>query len=390
MFITFGKHKPDVMKNYLALVLIAMTWLSCGSKKGFLERENTDKALQDAVKKLRKDPDNEEAKTAIPPLYNVIKQKHLDKINAYTNSSMPNKWELLLNEYQLLQDAYDAIISSPSAFKLVTPDSYSAKILDIKDAGATEAYNQGVSFLERGGRENAKKAYSFFQKAGTFIPGYKDINDKMQLAYDAAIVRVIIETTQTSASVGGNVFGNAGNNVSNEFFQQNLIRDLPTSNLAARFYTPSEARRMNINPDWTIQFNLKSLSIPDPTNSYSTRSVNKQIQIGTDTAGRPVYNTVYATIQTTLSKCVARATIDMNTRQVNTNTNVAQRIFTDNYTWQQSIATFSGDRRALSDQDWDLINNSGINAPRKQDIQIELYRKLYPNILREVQRQLAW
>ncbi|MFM7710174.1 MAG: hypothetical protein ACKO5C_04600 [Ferruginibacter sp.] len=378
------------MKKYLIIVLTAFLLVSCGSKKGFLERENSDRALQDAVKKLRKDPDNEEAKTAIPQLYKVIRQKHLDKINAYSSSTLPNKWELLLGEYQLLQDAYDAIINSPTAFQLVTPESYSAKILDIKDAGAAEAYNLGQSFLERGGRENAKKAYNAFQKSGTFIPGYKDINDKMQAAYDAAIVRVIIETTHTSANVGGNVFGNAGNNVSNEFFQQNLIRDLPTSNLAAKFFTPSEARRMNIITDWTIQFNLKSLSIPDPTNTYSTRSVNKQIQIGTDTAGRPVYNTVYATLQTTLSKCEANATVEMTIRQVNTSANISNRLFTDRYTWQQSIATFAGDRRALSDQDWELINNSGINAPRKQDIQIELYRKAYPSILREVQRQLAW
>ena len=378
------------MKNYLIIVLTAFLLVSCGSKKGFLERENSDRALQDAVKKLRKDPDNDEAKTAIPQLYKVIRQKHLDKINAYTNSNLPNKWDLLLGEYQLLQDAYDAIINSPTAFQLVTPDSYSAKILDIKDAGAAEAYNLGQSYLERGGRDNAKKAYSSFQKAGTFIPSYKDINDKMQMAYEAAVVRVTIETTQTSANVGGNVFGNMGNNLSNEFFQQNLIRDLPTNNLAGKFFTPSEARRMNVIPDWNIQFNLKSLTIPDPTNTYSTRSVNKQIQIGTDTAGRPVYNTVYATVQTTLSKCVARATVEMNIRQVNTNVNIAQRIFTDNYTWQQSIATFSGDRRALSDKDWELINNSGINAPRKQDIQIELYRKIYPDILREVQRQMAW
>ena len=378
------------MKKNIIIVLAALLLISCGSKKGFLERENSDRALQDAVKKLRKDPDNEEAKTAIPQLYKVIRQKHLDKINAYTGSALPNKWELMAGEYQLLQDAYDVIINSPTAFQLVTPESYSAKLLEIKEAGAEEAYKTGISFFEKPGRENAKSAYNYFQKAGTFIPGYKDINDKMQAAYEAAIVRVTIEPTQTSAGVGGNVFGGMGNTNSNEFFQQNLIRDLPTSNLAGKFFTPSEARRMNVIPDWNIQFNLRSLSIPDPTNTYSTRSVNKQIQVGTDTAGRPVYNTVYATVQTTLSKCTARATIDMNIRQLNTSTNITLRSFNDTYTWQQSIATFSGDRRALSDQDWELINNSGINAPRKQDIQIELYRKMYPDILREVQRQMAW
>jgi hypothetical protein len=365
--------------------------ISCGSKKGYLDRSNTDRALQDAVKKINKNPNDDEAKSAIPELYRLIKQKHLDRINAFSGSQIPNKWNELVAEYQHLQNAYDLIINSPSAFRLVTPESYNVRLLETKDSAAAFYYAIAQGFDQRNGRENAISAYQNYKTANGFVRGYKDINEKMQAAYNRTIINVVIYPVVDNSNYFKPGFVNFGNNYSNEYFQINLLSDLNNNNrYPARFYNKIEAQRLNMMADWVVGFRLKNLNIPDPSVTNNSRSVNKQIQIGTDTSGRPVYNTVYATINTQKSSFVAKANMEMIISEPAANRNISSHNYNEEYKWEQETATFSGDRRALSDNDWNIINNSGLNAPRKEEILVELYKKIYPSALFNIRNAVNW
>lgn len=81
--------------------------------------------------------------------------------------------------------------------------------------------------------------------------------------------------------------------------QQNLVRELGgrnSSRYPARFYTDWEARRDNVQPDWVVDLTLRNIYIPRPQSYGYSRNVSKQIESGRDTSGKPVYQTVYATI----------------------------------------------------------------------------------------------
>ena len=214
------------MKKSIAIFVSLLIFYSCGSKKGFLERSNPDRALQDAIRALNKNPSDESAKAAIPELYNIIKTKHLDNISALGYSSQMNKWESLVSEYQQLQAAYEGIMTSAYANKLVSPVSYGKELVESREAAAGEYYKLGMNYSKMPGRENVKLAYAYFNKCMGFSPGYKDAGAQMQLAFQNAIVNVVIGPVQDNSWFSINGWGNVGNNYSDEYFQRNIIKDL--------------------------------------------------------------------------------------------------------------------------------------------------------------------
>ncbi len=379
------------MKQLIIFFGFLVLFSACRSSKNYLERSDVNKALQDAVKKLNKNGSDEEATLALPQLYSNIKQTHLTKITSLRNTRDLAKWDKIIKEYEELQDAYDAIINSPASFKLVTPQSYGTELLEVKELAAQEYYDYASTLLAKSGRDNARKAYTSFKKVEKFIPGFKDASQKMNEAYDQAVVNVIVNPVEDNSFFFNSGWGNMGYNYSNEYFQQTLIRELSNNSnrYAARFYTDWEARRENIQPDWVVDLRLRNLDVPYPfTNTYN-RNANARVQVGTDTAGRPVYNTVYATVNITQMSFTARADMELNIKDVKTRKNITYRSFREEYRWQDEKATYSGDSRALSARDWQLINNNYF-PPRKEEVLNELYRKIYPQVLNNIRYAVDW
>jgi hypothetical protein len=381
------------MKYIVLLFTCVLVFTSCGSKKAYLDRNNADKSLQDAVKKISKAPDDVKSAEAIPQLYTLIQKKHLDQIEAYASSQQLNKWDYIVSEYEHLQSAYNSIMSVPAAYKVVQPESYSSKLFAAKESAADTYFESGLVYFNKPGRDNAKAAYLAFKKASSFVPGFKDVDEKMKIAYEKAIINVVINPIQDSYFSSSNEWGSWGTNYSNEYFQQKLLQDLTNYNRTpARYYSLWEAQRRSFFPDWTIDFRVRSVLVPRPQTTNSSRQVNKQIQIGVDTAGRPVYVTASATIHTTITNLISKASLEVSITDLASKLSKSYRIYNESYKWEQKSATFSGDRRALSQQDWDLINNSvSINMmPKKEEILVELYKRIYPQVLSQIRMAVSW
>jgi hypothetical protein len=382
------------MKKILYACLSVLFLVACSSSKNYLERTNEDKALLDAIKKLSKSPSDESASQAVPVLYANIQKNHLAKIKDLKGDPELSRWENIINEYQDLQNAYDAIVNNAAAFKIVNAQSYSSELYETKQSAAENYYTVGLAMLEKTGRENAKEAYGYFKKAEKFVPGYKDALAKSDKAYEAAVVDVVINPVQDNSYFFNSSWGNSGYNFSNEYFQQNLVRDLSNINknrYPARFYTDWQARRDNIQPDWVVDLKLRNIDIPYPSNYNYTRNASARVVIGTDTSGNPVYRNVYATVNITRSSFTARADVDVNITDVVTNKNISFRNVRDEYRWQEERATYSGDSRALSANDWEMINNGrGYNSPQKEEVLGELYKKIYPQVKNNILYAVDW
>lgn len=382
------------MKSILYVCFSAMFLFACSSSKNYLERANEDRALLDAIKKLSKSPSDESALQAVPVLYANIQKNHLSKIKDLKGDPEISRWENIINEYQDLQNAYDAIVNNAAAFKIVNAQSYSSELFETKQSAAENYYKEGLAMLEKNGRENAKEAYGYFKKADKFVPGYKDALAKSDQAYESAVVDVVINPVQDNSYFFNSSWGNSGYNFSNEYFQQNLVRDLSNINknrYPARFYTDWQARRDNIQPDWVVDLKLRNIDIPYPSNYNYTRNASARVVIGTDTSGNPVYRNVYATVNITRSSFTARADMDVNITDVLTNKNISFRNVRDEYRWQEERATYSGDSRALSANDWEMINNGrGYNSPQKEEVLGELYKKIYPQVKNNIVYAVDW
>ncbi|MDB5202215.1 MAG: hypothetical protein JWQ27_1624 [Ferruginibacter sp.] len=383
------------MKTFIQTLALAIILVSCGSTKNYLERSDEDKALLDAVRKLNKSAADENATQALPVLYSNITASHLAKIKSYQTGKDINRWDKIIREYEDLQEAYNALINSTAAFRLVNPRNFNTELLESRQAAADEYYAEGERLLQNGDRDNAKQAYAYFKKTEKFVPSYKDARRKMDEAYENAIVDVIINPVQDNSFFFNTGWGNSGYNYSNEYFQQTLLRELQNENsngrYAARFYTDWEARRDNVTPDWVVNLTLRDMDIPYPSNNSYRRNVSAQVQNGTDTAGRPIYKTVYATVNTTRQSFTARATMEMSIKDIASGRLIANRSIREDYRWEQERGSYSGDSRALSQNDWNIINNTNsYNQPRKEDVLNELYRKIYPQVKNNIRYSVDW
>ena len=376
---------------YIAISLLVFT--SCKTSKDYLSRIDDDKTLFDAVKALGKHPGDSDAIKALPLLYAHAEQRHLKKIATYSSYKELTRWDKLVDEYSILQKMYDAIGENGTAPNLVNPVNYQNTIYELKQQAAEDYYQQAAVYLDKPGRSDAKTAYNYFKKAEKWVAGYKDAKQKMADAYQNAIVNIVINPVQDNSFFFNTGWGNSGYNYSNEYFQQTLIRELGGKNATrypARFYTDWEARRDNIQPDWVISLTLRNMDIPRPSSSNYSRNASKQIETGRDTSGHVIYQTVYATLNITRQSFTARAEMEVDITEVATRKNISYRTYRDEYSWQEEHASYNGDNRALSSTDWDMINNSSFNEPRKEDVLNELYRRIYPQVKSNISYAVDW
>ena len=387
-------YKKEIIMKYIFYTLLSLFVLaSCKTSKDYLSRSDNDNTLFDAVKTIKKHSNDTGAINALPVLYNMAQQRNLRKINSYSSSNEPGRWDKIIDGYSTLQKMYDAINEVEAASRLVTPVNYQQTIYDIKQLAAEDYYATATILLNKPGRDDAKKAYNYFKKAGAWVSGYKDAKVKMDEAFQHAIVNVVINPVQDNSYFFNTGWGNYGYNYSNEYFQQTLIRDLGGTNSSrypARFYTDWEARRDNVQPDWEVNLTLRNMDIPRPQTYTYSRNVSQQVETGRDTSGKIIYRTVYATINIARQSFTARADMEINITDIYTHKNITYNTFREDYRWEEEHATYSGDSRALSASDWALMNNSNYNEPRKEDVLNELYRKLYPQIKNRISYAVDW
>lgn len=89
-----------------------------------------------------------------------------------------SKWSKIISQYEKLQQAYNIIMSNTQAFTLITPVSYNAELLEAKESAASDYYNEGMNYISKAGRENARRAYNSFKNQVPIYRGIKTVKKK--------------------------------------------------------------------------------------------------------------------------------------------------------------------------------------------------------------------
>jgi hypothetical protein len=135
------------------------------------------------------------------------------------------------------------------------------------------------------------------------------------------------------------------------------------------------------------------MNIPRPQTNTYTRNASQRIELGRDTSGNIIYHTVYATLHVSRQSFTANADMEINITDLATRKNIVYNTFREDYRWEEEYATYQGDTRALSANDWRIINNYNggrYNEPRKEDVLNELYRRLYPQVKNKITYAVDW
>jgi hypothetical protein len=234
-------------------------------------------------------------------------------------------------------------------------------------------------------RGSAKQAYNMFRKSQQYVSGYKDASVLMKKAYENSIVNIVINPPQN------NSFYNNWNN--NDFrtmyFDEQLARDLGgpyASGISARFYTNTDVRRNNIQPDWMIDILMDNMNQQPYTNRFS-RSISRQIQTGSDTSGKPIMQTVRATLNITRYEYPGNGNIEYRITDAQTRESIAWERIPLNFDRNFETATYSGDSRALSPEDWAIVNNSNMPVDGRQLTQ-DVYNRFLNDLKSRIRNHL--
>jgi len=377
------------MRRILTLstvVLSLLVFSACSSSKK-MAASKPDKELFNAIKAIEKS-NNAEARKDLPLLYQQAVQRHENEIAAYKMSEDPERWVKIIAELEALQNIYSAINASPATARLVSAQSYSAAIVDARETGAAEYYGKGVEFLQSDDRDDARMAYKAFQAVNMIYPNYKDVPMLMKKAKEKGTLDVVINMVESRG------YMYPGGSFAADNFQRNLVRDLGgnygNGSTGARFYTDFEVRSRKINPDWAVDLNWANMYIsPIRTNSY-TRNVSKEIQTGKDTSGKAIYQTVTATLHITQTNINAQGDMEYHITDLSDDESIEWNRVPGYLNSVIETATYTGDSRALSSYDWNMVNNRRYSYMSEADIIDALYNEVYAQLRNRIEAVTRW
>lgn len=360
---------------YLLLIIIG----GCTTGKKALQKGDYDASVLKAVSRLQNSPKNTEAQEVLKTAYTFALQDHLRKIEEAKLSNDPFRWESILYDYQKLNQLTDEINSCPACLILVpNPAKYIKEVEDSKYNAATARYNSGLSYLEVNTRQSAKKAYYEFEKVQNLHANYKDVKEKLEDAYWAAVTRVVVQPIRVNSLTY---------KLSADYFQQQINQFIAeyARNKFVIFYTEQQATNQKIAPDQVLSLDFDDFIVGQ---TYVKERVEKikrdSVEIGQTRDGKRVYGTVRATLSIFEKNISSSGLLDMTITDWQSRKIVTQQKFPGTYVWRDSWASFKGDERALTKQQLALTRRKQILPPPPSTLFLEFTKPIYNQLVDQV------
>ncbi|MBI3139361.1 MAG: tetratricopeptide repeat protein [Sphingobacteriales bacterium] len=359
------------MKLKLYTVLfsgLVLLMTSCKSAGKLYEKGRYDEAVELAAKKLQKDPSDPKLLGTLRNAYTYARNDHESRIRSFSESNNELKWEWIYYEYISLQKMYEAIHRSPDVFSIVRPEDYSSSLVTYREKAGDTRYERGLAFMQHSTKQSYRDAYREFQAALNFRPGDRDALLKMNEVFEYAVTNVVIAPMQREGGFVYSAYRVGNNNLDDELIsglQQN------SGNEFVRFYSAWDARSRRVRVDNEISLRFVNVDLGRVFEDRSTRKVNKEVVVK-ETVYRPdsvvrEYAKVHASIVTTQRTLRSTATLQVTVRDEN-----GRRIWSDtfgsSYNWSTGFSHFTGDERALSQDDKNRINRRMEFPPSENDM----------------------
>ncbi len=352
----------------LTIVGLSLFFVGCKTASKMYEKGNYDEAVELAAKKLQKKPNDPKLLNIIQEAYRYAVNDHEGRIHTYSISNNELKWEWMYNEYASLQKMYDAIYRVPEVYEIVKPASYSSYLVTYADKAAEVRFDRGITFMNGYNKESYRNAYREFQASLRFRPGHREAIQRMNEAYDYAVTNVVILPMQQNGGFVYSSYSVGGNNLDDQ-----VIRNLQynSGDEFVKFYSAWDARSKNIRTDMEVDMRLSTLDIGRYHDTRNTRKLSKEVVIK-EIVYRPdsvvkQYGKVFAEVTTTRRTMNSSAILQVSVRDAN-----GHWVWGDNFgsdhNWYTEFSTYTGDDRALSESDKQLVDRRREFAPSENEI----------------------
>jgi hypothetical protein len=356
------------IKLYLLFILCSsILFFSCKTAEKLYNKGHYDEAVALAAKKLQKKPGDARLIDVLQNAYRFAVDDHESRVRNYSNSFTDLKYENIYREYSQLQYLYEAIRRSPSVYDIVKPTDYSSYIATYKEEAGNARFERGLELMDQNNKASSREAYNEFQKALALKPGDLAIKQKIEEAYANAVTNVIILPLTRYGFQYGSY------NFDYQNFNYNVLRYLNNNGRSqfVKYYSQSGPGGQDVRVDNTVDMRFSDVNIGRYRDQRTIREVSKQIVakeivIKKDSVVKE-YITVKAKITTTTRTIQADALLQATIRDYND-----RRLWSDtyrgDYSWTYSFATYTGDERALSEEDKKLLNQKEQWPPSNDEI----------------------
>lgn len=191
----------------LILIVLAGLSVACSKNKQIykqadsqLKRGNYHGASIYAAQSLMLKPSYDKAQQALKAAYPKAVQEHLSDIASLMSANNAENWPEILRSYEFLKTLNESVRDLPEIINANTGEQlrfdyrdYSPEIAEAKTQSAQYFYAQGVHYSQLSSSVAVQKqAALFFKKATNYVPGYKDSFIRYLEARQLAMRRIAI------------------------------------------------------------------------------------------------------------------------------------------------------------------------------------------------------
>jgi hypothetical protein len=356
---------------------------SCNTGKNLYVKGNYYEAVIRSVEKLRKSPNNKNARETLANAYPNAVDTFLDQLENNKNSEFRNTNAVYT--YQKLNGMYETIQRSPAAKNVIDyPKKYYSQLDKVKPKAAQEQYAAGLSHLNYGDRENTKQAYFYFLEAEKFVPNYKDVANKIDEAYNLSILNVLANLKPVQSRIydlSADIFYTEVKNIFNQIEQKEFIR----------FYTLEQAKSMNIeNPDHYLEINFEDFVVGETHIRERVEKMERDsLKVGQitldDGTKKDVFGTVKATVSISKMEVISKGLINLSiTKNGMDNKDLIYQDFAGEYVWFNEWGNYNGDKRALTDNQIEICRQKRMNPLPPQQMFVEFTKPIHDQLRRRL------
>lgn len=372
---------------YYILLAVVVTLSACSSGEKALQQGNYFTAVTKAVDRLRSNPDKTKAQETLISSYPLAVQWYEREIRNLEVSADPFKNTKSVEKYQLLNRMYNDINKCPAALRLIpNAKSYHNELEMAKQNAAPECYQAGLNALAQGSRQDGINAFNHFQKANSFVPNYKDVQNKLAEAEYMATLKVIIEHIPVNSQKY---------KLSSEFFQDQVTQYLfhNIKRRFVRFYTPKQAELEKLEyPDHIIAMGFEDFIVGETHDTTIEREAISadSVEVGSTTLKNgekiKVYNKVKAKLHIHKREVISKGLLSLKVIEFDNQKIINDKQFGGQFNWYHEWGHFNGDERALSEEELEICEHEPILPPPHQDLFVEFTKPIYQDLTQELRR----
>ena len=374
---------------YLFFVMVAI-FAGCRTSDKMLREGRYDEAVQIAVKKLMKNPNNQHQAEILSKAYPAAVSKTLERINFLKQDGNPANWDKIYQLYYKLKNMQQQVeIVTPVnaggktvSFKHQDFDKY---LIQAKSKAAEYHYAMAKKLMGENNKFAYRQAYQHLQMVKKYDPTYPDLDNLMQTCLERGTTyALLVPVNKTIYRLSPQ-------------FMHDLV-NYPTDRLNSMWVIFHTNDVRNGNYDLIVYVVLKNAEISANQQNTENFTKTRKIVVGyhsqTDTNGVvhkvPEYKVVSCKVKRVTQTKVAHIYaeiqyFDNHSKQVVRTVPVAA-----DHVFNNAFAIWSGDKRACTKQILQESNNEIVAFPSDLDMIIAAQQTLKKVIWRALMDNRNW